>query len=134
MSGRGYLKGSGDGMLISSEKVLNLPFLLVRFVGGRQGSNSMRSVGGLSDNGGFVAGKGGRVRKEVANWDSWSSTRASSLLSMCVVEVVGVVADETRSQSGDDSLEEMSIMLVRATFLGGFLVEDEVLEAILKVD
>ncbi|GJW45015.1 hypothetical protein Tco_0073814 [Tanacetum coccineum] len=35
---------------------------------------------------------------------------------------------------GDDSLKEMSIMLVRATFLGGFLVEDEALEAILKVD
>ncbi|GJX97403.1 hypothetical protein Tco_0353201 [Tanacetum coccineum] len=36
--------------------------------------------------------------------------------------------------NGDDSLEGMSIMLVRATFLGGFLVEDEALEAILKVD
>ncbi|GJT36506.1 hypothetical protein Tco_0926925 [Tanacetum coccineum] len=38
------------------------------------------------------------------------------------------------SRSGVDSLEGMSIMLVRATFLGGFLVEDEALEAILKVD
>ncbi|GJS88227.1 hypothetical protein Tco_0770863 [Tanacetum coccineum] len=35
---------------------------------------------------------------------------------------------------GDVSFEEMSMMFVRATFLGGFLVKDEALEAILKVD
>ncbi|GJR61818.1 hypothetical protein Tco_1503980 [Tanacetum coccineum] len=35
---------------------------------------------------------------------------------------------------GDVSFEEMSMMLVRATFLGGFLVEDEALEVILKED
>ncbi|GJS21573.1 hypothetical protein Tco_0450205 [Tanacetum coccineum] len=33
-------------------------------------------------------------------------------------------------KSGDDLLDEMSMMLVRATFLGGFLVEEEALEAI----
>ncbi|GKE94637.1 hypothetical protein Tco_1579492, partial [Tanacetum coccineum] len=100
------VRGCDDGG--GSEKVLNLPFLLVRFVGGRQGSNSMRS--------------------------------SSSVFKYGCGEVVGVVKMSSRgargegSQSGDDSLEEMSIMLVRATFLGGFLVEDEVLAAILKVD
>ncbi|GJY55222.1 hypothetical protein Tco_0446886 [Tanacetum coccineum] len=38
------------------------------------------------------------------------------------------------SRSGEDSLDETLIMLVRAIFFGGFLVEDETLEAILKVD
>ncbi|GJU27575.1 hypothetical protein Tco_1166196 [Tanacetum coccineum] len=32
----------------------------------------------------------------------------------------------------NDSLDEMSMMLVRATFLGGFLVEEEALEAIFR--
>nr|GEU42166.1 hypothetical protein [Tanacetum cinerariifolium] len=36
--------------------------------------------------------------------------------------------------SGDDSLDDMSMMLVLATFLGGFLVEKEALEAIFRCE
>nr|GEX11892.1 hypothetical protein [Tanacetum cinerariifolium] len=38
------------------------------------------------------------------------------------------------SWSDDDSLERMSMMLVQATFLGGFLVEEEALEAIFVIE
>ncbi|GJS79880.1 hypothetical protein Tco_0729761 [Tanacetum coccineum] len=44
--------------------------------------------------------------------------------------VVRVVGMRLFSWSGDDSLDDMSMMLVLATFLGGFLVEEEALEAI----
>ncbi|GJR35198.1 hypothetical protein Tco_1210882 [Tanacetum coccineum] len=44
--------------------------------------------------------------------------------------VVIVVGMWLFSWSVNDSLDEMSMMLVRATFLGGFLVEEEALEAI----
>ncbi|GJT72074.1 hypothetical protein Tco_1031360 [Tanacetum coccineum] len=46
--------------------------------------------------------------------------------------VVSVVAMWLFSWSGDNSLDEMSMMLVRPTFLGGFVVEEEALESIFR--
>nr|GFA08024.1 hypothetical protein [Tanacetum cinerariifolium] len=44
--------------------------------------------------------------------------------------VLRVVGMKLFPWSGDDSLDDMSLMLVLATFLSGFLVEEEALEAI----
>ncbi|GJS97688.1 hypothetical protein Tco_0804656 [Tanacetum coccineum] len=69
--------------------------------------------------------------KEVDWWGEWFKVHGC-MLRECLVEPLSRVKNTRalRANVGEDSFEEMSMTFVVANFLGGFLVDDESLEAI----
>nr|GEX19585.1 hypothetical protein [Tanacetum cinerariifolium] len=125
---------------LGSRSALSLVFLLLRIDGGKDGSTSMRSGEDKSRGARVVGtvgcGASGGMTNAVVTGEVGRRSGEDKSRGARVVGTVGCGASGGMTNAvvtgevGEDSFDDISMTLVRTIFLGGFLVEDEALEAL----